>query len=506
MKIVVVEDEIRIREGIVKLIGKLNKNDEVAGEADNGQDGLALIRSVKPDVIITDIKMPVMDGMAMLQHLHEEGISAKVIVLSAYSEFEYARQAIKLGVTEYLLKPLTLPMFSQALENVRFQAEIEKAKKPDQVGTKEQIFRELLYGNITASEEIIGYLKHKFKIETEHPFVIICCYLGVHYKAEYQSVKKSLAHIWLQKADASYDILGLEHYKSIIMVLYNNHEIQMLERWFQIQILNRQIKGSFGWSQAEDISQLYQCFQELFPYMDWNVTMEDEVLVSYPKIRQIQAAPCIYPMELENQAKAALCMYDWKRLERTFGELHTYFKQQVYVPREIKECYVRFFWSLIAVAKELACLNEESLEQERLLELIMGAKAKRELVYASELLLLCIVQSEDGEDPVTHINIKRAKRMISEFYQTGITLEEIAGKLNLTPEYLGTQFHKSVGLNFSTYIRNYRMNKAKELLCSTQLRLYEIAEKVGYSNAKYFSQVFKEYTGMLPAEYRKLYR
>ena len=82
----------------------------------------------------------------------------------------------------------------------------------------------------------------------------------------------------------------------------------------------------------------------------------------------------------------------------------------------------------------------------------------------------------------------------------------IRDRLNITPEYLGTQFHKAVGMNFSAYIRQYRMNKAKELLCGTQLKLYEIAERVGYADPKYFSRVFKEYTGMLPAEYRKTYK
>lgn len=93
--------------------------------------------------------------------------------------------------------------------------------------------------------------------------------------------------------------------------------------------------------------------------------------------------------------------------------------------------------------------------------------------------------------------------MIHEFYTDGITLSEIADRLNLTQEYLGAQFHKELGENFSAYIRNYRLSKAKELLIGTQLKQYEIAEKVGYADAKYFARVFKEYVGMSPAEYRK---
>lgn len=119
MKFVIVEDEIRIREGILRLLPKLDKENEIVGEAENGLEGLEIIRKEKPDVIITDIRMPLMDGLDMLEKLHEEGCDAKAIVLSAYSEFEYARQAIRLGVTEYLLKPIVIGDFSDAVERVK---------------------------------------------------------------------------------------------------------------------------------------------------------------------------------------------------------------------------------------------------------------------------------------------------------------------------------------------------------------------------------------------------
>lgn len=121
---------------------------------------------------------------------------------------------------------------------------------------------------------------------------------------------------------------------------------------------------------------------------------------------------------------------------------------------------------------------------------------------ASELMLKIKKQNEDIEN----INVRRAVAIIHEFYRTGITLDEIAVKLGITPEYLGTQFHQEMGVNFSAYIKKYRMNKAKELLLGTQLKLYEIAEMVGYSDAKYFSRVFKAETGQLPAEYRKTHK
>lgn len=121
MRIVVVEDEIRIREGICNLLDKMFPQHEVIGSAVNGQEGLDLILDQKPDLIITDVKMPVMDGLTMLSILSEKKIKSKAIVLSAYAEFTYAQQAIRWGVSEYLVKPLVVNDFVQAIKNTELQ-------------------------------------------------------------------------------------------------------------------------------------------------------------------------------------------------------------------------------------------------------------------------------------------------------------------------------------------------------------------------------------------------
>mgnify|MGYP002511729091 FL=1 len=132
----------------------------------------------------------------------------------------------------------------------------------------------------------------------------------------------------------------------------------------------------------------------------------------------------------------------------------------------------------------------------------MNAKTENELEKTFEEIL-CRMNVSDHETGAVSLAVKKAQSMIHEFYADGITLNEIADRLNLTQEYLGTQFHKELGENFSTYIRSYRLAKAKEMLIGTQLKQYEISEKVGYADAKYFARVFKECVGMSPAEYRK---
>ncbi len=119
MKIVIVEDEVRSREGLIHLLEKIDRGYDVVGWAENGWEGLRVIQELQPELIITDIRMPVMDGIAMLQELQQCKSKAKVIVLSAFAEFSYAQQAISFGVDEYLLKPIAVTGLLQALQKVR---------------------------------------------------------------------------------------------------------------------------------------------------------------------------------------------------------------------------------------------------------------------------------------------------------------------------------------------------------------------------------------------------
>ena len=243
MRVVIVEDEIRIREGIVKLLSKTNDEFELVGEADNGKDGLQLLRDLRPDIVITDIKMPQMDGLSMLEQMFEQGINAKVIVLSAYSEFEYARKAMKLGVTEYLLKPITFHDFMQALENVKHQVEKEKQDKPAQIGTIEQIFQFLIDGSLDINEELIAYLSNNYQITKDQSFSIVCIYLGSNYHSMCKKAKSDFKHALSMYGDVSYCIVEVPHRNSFLSILYHYKNSHDLERWLQYQLLNKQLNN-----------------------------------------------------------------------------------------------------------------------------------------------------------------------------------------------------------------------------------------------------------------------
>lgn len=509
MKIVIVEDEIRIREGLNRLLGKINREYEVVGEADNGKDGVELVRKTAPDLIITDIRMPEMDGIEMLTRLREEDIPTKAIVLSAYSEFAYAQKAIKLGVSEYLLKPIAVDELTQSMSRVAVQIQEQRQVNRSQaLRSLENVCYGILLSGMQVNEELSEFLSYEYQVDVQGAFTAVPVYLDGWYQENQEKVKISIQEALNTRDDTRYCLLELPQDKELLILLFDTRESARLERWFQKALLPKMKRMSlqnicFGWIAFEGLARVRESLQAIHQYMDWNIVLGDDVLVSYPKITKVQYRPLSYPIEIEKDARTALCALDHQRLEKKIQAFFNYFYSgDLYSPKEVKEAFVRFLWAMINVAKEINYTQYEGLQQQEILERVMSAITRQELEAPLKELAELIPKEEEKKDSSSYI-IQRAQGMIHEFYGQGITLEEIAAKIKITPEYLSTQFRKETGVYFSQYIKDFRIKKAKELLIGTELKLYEVAEKVGFNDPKYFSKVFKETTGQSVAEYRK---
>ncbi len=507
MRAVVVEDEILIREGLCKLMQKMFPDIIMEGRAGNGQEGLQYIKEYQPDLVITDIKMPVMDGLEMLAKVQEAGLFPKVVVLTAYSEFEYAKQAVKLGVCDYIIKPVVVPEFVKTIRKIQNLYEQEQKRTPETMGSLEHIVSGLLYGVSALDDKMQDFLYKKYGIAEQTPLLELLIYMGNNFEKDREKKRKEMCRV-LEQKKIRYCLVDMEYDKAVLALLYEYSSRQEIERWYQNQILfqKRDVRErhiSYGMVEVIGAQAIREGYQTLLPYMDWNIVLGDDVLISYPRIADVQTEICIYPVELENQIKAAICTGEEDKIREITKRFHAYFQDgRMYSPREIKGSYVRFQWAVLNIAKEVGCIEYQQIDQKNLLDHIMGAKTEEELQQSlAELLDHLRISGKEAE--IMSLAVKKTQSMIHEFYADGITLSEIADRLNLTQEYLGSQFHKEVGENFSTYIRNYRLAKAKELLIGTQLKQYEIAAKVGYADAKYFARVFKECVGMSPAEYRK---
>lgn len=511
MEIIVIEDEIRIREGLTKLIGKIDPTYQVVGEAENGLEGIRLIREKKPQVIITDIRMPDLDGLDMIKILRNENNQIKVILLSAYSDFAYAQEAIKLGVCEYLLKPISVNEVTKALKNAERLIQERKKEKDSLVELKslENIFYGILYSGLEVSEELCSFLQYQYQIDPDKKFILIPVYLGELYESNHKRMERGLVAALLEKGFQTYVILALPQSSSLLLILYGCENFSQIERWFQNRVVAgleqlHSFHACFGWIEVTGVLNIKENLLMLQKHMDWNLVLGSEIMISYPKIKQIQTVLLSYPIYIETSMREALCTMDSGLVLKIMLDFILYFKSgAVYSPREVKESFIRFLWSIINVIKEIDYETFCNIEQQKLLEQVMSAVTYQELECFMECFMDLITRLHGGDMKNQSLITQRVKSLIHEFYNQGITLDEIADKLQRTPEYLGSQFHKETGMTYSIYLRDYRILKAKELLIGTRLKSYEVASQVGYNDPKYFAKVFKRVTGDQPVDYRK---
>ena len=419
MKIVIVEDEIRIREGLMKLLERIDQNYQVVGEAENGKAGLELILESKPDLVITDVQMPIMDGLEMLRCLQEKQPLPKVIILSAYSEFSYAQQAIKLGVSEYLIKPIMVNELTQALRMVEQQLKTKGKKKEElpELDTLGELLTGFQVGRLKYSEALESYVRSKFSVEIQGNYIMILAYLGDHYEEERKRTIPALTALLKDTISKKCQILDFLVFKSCLFIFPCEGEEAVLVKRFQKTILTRicnDSMASFGWIRFTGLSQLAESAATLQGCMDWCIPLGNGVIIHYPRIKQLQTSPLSYPVDIENQMKTAICMANPTKLQETFRDFQSYFRKgALYDPKKIKESYLRFIWSVINVAKELDLSVYSSLEQQPFIERIMRAVTEKELEsIMREILTLLPLEISNDEKNQMRLIVRKAKGLI----------------------------------------------------------------------------------------------
>lgn len=508
MKIVIVEDEISIRNGLSRMLPKLGEDCEVVGVAENGREGLEVVTKTLPDLLIMDIHMPEMDGLTMLEKIRERGVACRVVVLTAYSDFSYAKRTIELNIENYLLKPIKLPELKKVLDTVRKSLERDMGTKilKEQYLSLEQIFRGSILAELPIDEELNKATKEKYDLDVTKPLALFFVWLGDQYEDQSENLEKLLEEYTGRADDYKRSVICLARQRMVGVILYHMTEPDKIrKRYEQLarSVISRLCRCVmiFNWEECENLSGLADAFDLLQKRRMWNLTFPQGTVISDALFQttKITALKCVMDMDvLIRQAAFA----DHKELFfQSVEELMNCCKDGFHQPEEIREIWIRFCMGVLTFAKSSGRLRSSVAVQD-IVGTIAQAVTWQEIQDAAASLNQGILFGE--EDPEISLLVKRAKQMIEEYYSQGITLEEIADRLCVSEEYLSTQFKKETGVTFRDTMKRYRIEKIKELLLHSNLKLNQIADMVGYSDPKYMSKVFRDEVGMLPAEFRKM--
>jgi two-component system response regulator YesN len=486
IKVLIVDDSLYIREDIKTVIDWSKYGFIIIGEATNGRQGIEAYNNLHPDLIITDIKMPIMDGLEMSNALVDRIDAPKIILLSAYNDFDFARKAIKLNIGNYVLKhemddPLFIKLILKLKEDI--------LKKYDELQTQINIqFYKLIFNNdnllLTNS-----YFKEKYvSINNIYQIIVL-----KENKINNQ-VNRSKEEIFIEiikKSNCKINIISeifKYNYSIFLITMKKETEYSTVERLLQIVIkkYNDETEDFLVVSSSERFFNLKDIYKQYL------ITINN---IKYHKNKPVIISKDIIIKEYDHAYinKLIASFFDSlrsKNIERTNIILN-----------EMEE--------ICLINQNIQCFNtiRDNIRKNDLI--FLSNNINKELIFSdfitvSSFFKKIIVEINDSYTFNGRVLSERMKKIIN-FINKNITNEisisDLAEEFTLSNVYVGQIIKKELGISFKTYLANVKIEKAKELLKSGEYKIYEISDILGYKTVQYFSNMFKNTVGVSPKDY-----
>ena len=540
LKIFLAEDEVIVRETIKRMIPWEDLGFELVGEAADGEMALPLLLRQKPDLLITDIKMPFMDGLTLAKVAKKEIPGLKVVILSGYDDFNYAKQAINIGVEDYLLKPITKNALIERLTEIRSRYEHEKTQKEYyekfhremqayEKNSSRDFFEALVSGSMDMMEIYRRSEKLGLDIVAEAYNVLI---FTMNCEEDFSGQREGyseweaeslelLEEFFSENTSAmlfrcnifSYGVLIKgqketieENTRSCVSEIQRIFDRKEQKRqWFvaagePVERLSQIQKSYYSASRAFSQRYLYDenilYYDEMASMEKKNVTEDDSTYLQKVDVNALN--PAILQKFLSNGL-----------LEETENFVKDYFYAigqeplESLVFRNYVTLNVRF--SVMSFLKEIGC-DTRTLEQEDTEDVLSESSKSLEnaIAYAGKIISQAIALRDQNSGNKNRSILKTAVDFIDSHYmEEDMSLNKAANAANVSANHFSALFSQNMGQTFIEYLTNLRMNKAKEYLRCTSMRSSEIAGEIGYKDAHYFSYLFKKTQGMTPSDYRK---
>lgn len=512
-RILLVEDEIIIRDGLKYIIRKMNLDIEDIYEASNGKEAVEVCKKVLPHIIITDIKMPEMDGLEFINHVRKSRLNPKFIILSGYSEFAYAQKAISYGVVEYLLKPIKKNQLYNVLSKLILQYEKEKSGSSEAVTSLHRVLLQNVLQGQYKPDEIPRVLKDGGIVFTESSFFILTAYMdpsedfsaadGMEYlirncwdnffKYDFYIRTKYMYNVFLFNVDKG----ALDKFDSFVKAIKST-----LQSLFEEKRVVMQIGVSETGGQPETLPELLRQAEAALDYKA--LSRAPEVYV-YSRLKRPKTGGALPVMYFE-AIGSAISKADKNSITPAVHRLFEYLLRIDNVsPDTVIHAIKSLDNYLLSSDESLFAPFAELNETENSIEFLYRTSATiRDFISRinDRLFLLCD-QVPSSNSLKTYSPIGYAINYIRQNYQKDLNLVMISNIVSMNPNYFSTLFKKKTGLSFVNYLQTVRTEKSKVLLMEPGAKIYEIAGKVGYKDEKYYCKVFKAITGLSPNEYRE---
>ena len=542
LKTFLVEDEVVIREMIKKMIPWEQYGFELVGEAADGEMALPLILKKKPDLLITDIKMPFMDGLTLCKLVKKELPDIRIVILSGYDDFNYAKQAISIGVEDYLLKPITKNAFIERLEEIHNRYEHEKTQREyyekfrlEMQEYEKNASRDFFETLVRADSDLAELYRRADKLNLDIVAEAYNILIFTPDTSEGSCNTDDQCSDWEAEVQDKINNYFLNHpvailfrhqvfsYAILVKGQKDTIEKNTEECVKAIQDIMAQTEGRTDWfiavgKSADRLSMLGHSYRTAVRANSFRYLYDGHIL-DYQSLETRKENPsdsykedsvqlrnvninALNPAILQKFLSSGLA-------EEVEGFVRDYINAIGQEPmgslvfRNYVVLNVRF--SVLSFLKKLGCDDSEISGQEtdNIVE-ETGKSIETAVAYCEKMLRKAIALRDENAGNQNRSVLKRAVEFIDQNYMDEeLSLNKAAHVANVSANHFSALFSQNMGQTFTEYLTGLRMSKAKELLRCTAMRSSEIAGEVGYKDAHYFSYLFKKTQGMTPSEYRK---
>ncbi|CAM4363890.1 two-component system response regulator YesN [Paenibacillus endophyticus] len=520
-KVILADDEPLILRSLKAAIPWKELRLDIAGEARNGEEALRLVLQHDPHLVISDIRMPALDGISLMKEAMAYNPNLIFIVISGYGEFQYAREGLRLGAFDYLLKPIDHDELTQMIEKAVAKLDIDKMRKLEtdkllhsvqalSLLARERMFAELIEGN----QRPLQHLQWLEQSELEQPYIMVVVQLD-HYSAMDKHWTAEEKRLWFF---AIRNILEEWSKKNDGLAVFPFHSGEWILLFSDTTVQQKKLLGediiyhikryskltcSVGISkQAQGVDQLSAAYQSANQALFGRFYAGAEGIFMDEEESKPAPGAFEYPKRLEQQMLACVRTLNLPRMAELFDELKVTFVKGAF-SKEITERILAAM--TVALHRQFEHLNlTRTGSIEDLLQNLQEAATLEELMSSSKAAVLHWIKqnqaSQAREDGMTLI--EKAKKYIENHYHNDLGMDEVSEYVDLSTSHFCTLFKQVSGYTFLEYLTQQRMEKAKYILRHTDVKVYQVAPLVGYHDPRYFTQVFKKITGQTPSEYR----
>ncbi|MCM3115361.1 response regulator [Neobacillus sp. MER 74] len=491
MRVLIADDESLVRSSLISMLEELHLPLTLIGEAKNGDETIQMVKTSNPDIVFVDIRMPKCNGLDVIRKAKPFSPETQWIILSGYSNFEYAKEAINLGAVNYLNKPVSPEELAETLTKLQEQYQQKNHKLNNQF--ESEIISH--YYSLPCSNESNCLLMNK---RFYGSFLLIDSHLPETFQAE-QLTK--ISHHLRKNINESQDNL----WKSALMLLSNGELASV--RGCSDQKTTKRTQPFTDFRENKEI--LLHANKQPFSITFFQSNLCSSVELLFQQMKQLQELSPLRTVVGVNKCLSVKDLTSWGsypellELSKLLIDLAESFKNLEYLT------YMNIVESIETILRDISNNLFTKIQAHIAhflhvsigLPLYMDCSPKslaEDLSKYSEQVLK--EKSKDSFSPTDLIT--QVVSYIDQHYATEIGLNQIANQLNVTPNYLSTLFRKKMGITFLKYLTRIRMLKAKDLLSNPHIQVQTVAENVGYFSTRHFTKLFYEYFGCYPSEFR----